>query len=815
MNHCFTSLQPVSSSANVLHFSSGNGLSIFDDFQGPVRMLQSFVKDKRIARLFVHQDSFMLSSPASVSIDPTKVHPMFLRDPSFIFANGIKGAAIENRTLIGRILHLAPTVLDRKFAELFKDITQQTRSVFDGKINDVRSVLQFVRIATSDIVLTLLKAGGEAKHQTLEWLKSAIVSNFEAGKDRPSPLIASSDGFLINLSTVLLSLVGPILDDGEKLKKVDFSYVSSVEGKSIFPSELTRLCQPSSLGLSEYVAQVNDSTKEFTFISQSFFMAWRILHLGVVSQCNKYVQILRGLNHHHDGLATGDPHAVHFFLSKTAVDIQILSSGFVRDIMSFCASASEKLISVLETSETYQSTTVNGTSWLLSPDDLSSHQKEFLLQLPEHFVDDLVTMVLFVAKSSPLTMRELPLDSLLSLTVYFLRRPWAVQSPHLRAKFGQLLYHVFLPVSERGVEEMYTNVKAVDSRNTQLLASHLDSQKFLAPALLLLYGDVERTGFYEKFSNRRSIMIVLKHLWTLPSHRAAFQGIALTNVDTSHLETSSVDVLGNSGPNNSSFVKFANGLLNETNALVSTTLDKLAEIRKVQLQMQNVNEWNRLTEDERKQIQERHEQNEMECRGSSGLCLETLNMLNYLTSDPVIRGPFLLDEILPRFTSCLLNVLQRLVGNKSLELKVENMEAYSFQPREMLREVISAMVHFCDVEKFWTSVAQDSFFNDGIPLKKALGTVSRHNMVSVEEKTKMSQLVANVQSVRANVVNLEALAADAPSEFLDPLLDVLMRDPVLLPTSGNIVDRSTIAQHLLNNETGMNFFLDCFPFQFK
>jgi hypothetical protein len=44
--------------------------------------------------------------------------------------------------------------------------------------------------------------------------------------------------------------------------------------------------------------------------------------------------------------------------------------------------------------------------------------------------------------------------------------------------------------------------------------------------------------------------------------------------------------------------------------------------------------------------------------------------------------------------------------------------------------------------------------------------------------------------------------ADAPDEFLDPLLSTLMRDPVRLPTSGNIVDRSTIAQHLLNDETG-------------
>lgn len=36
-------------------------------------------------------------------------------------------------------------------------------------------------------------------------------------------------------------------------------------------------------------------------------------------------------------------------------------------------------------------------------------------------------------------------------------------------------------------------------------------------------GDVERTGYYDKLTNRRAIMVVLKHLWTLPTHRAAFR----------------------------------------------------------------------------------------------------------------------------------------------------------------------------------------------------------------------------------------------------------------------------------------------------
>ncbi len=55
--------------------------------------------------------------------------------------------------------------------------------------------------------------------------------------------------------------------------------------------------------------------------------------------------------------------------------------------------------------------------------------------------------------------------------------------------------------------------------------------------------------------------------------------------------------------------------------------------------------------------------------------------------------------------------------------------------------------------------------------------------------------------------DMDELTEDAPEEFLDPLLSTLMKDPVRLPTSGNIVDRSTITQHLLNDETGMSYFI--------
>lgn len=43
--------------------------------------------------------------------------------------------------------------------------------------------------------------------------------------------------------------------------------------------------------------------------------------------------------------------------------------------------------------------------------------------------------------------------------------------------------------------------------------------------------------------------------------------------------------------------------------------------------------------------------------------------------------------------------------------------------------------------------------------------------------------------------------ADAPDEFLDPIMSTLMIDPVVLPSSRVTVDRTTIARHLLSDQT--------------
>jgi ubiquitin conjugation factor E4 B len=78
------------------------------------------------------------------------------------------------------------------------------------------------------------------------------------------------------------------------------------------------------------------------------------------------------------------------------------------------------------------------------------------------------------------------------------------------------------------------------------------SKETLAPSLLLLYGEVENTGYYEKNDHRA------KFLWSSPEHKNAFKGIT---------------------EDKNSFITFANGIVNEMNDKFASVMETLPSIR--------------------------------------------------------------------------------------------------------------------------------------------------------------------------------------------------------------------------------------------
>ena len=189
-------------------------------------------------------------------------------------------------------------------------------------------------------------------------------------------------------------------------------------------------------------------------MTQSLFLTWRALHLGAVNECVNYGRVMRGINHFRAELTTGHPQATAYLVNKFVLDAQLLSPDFIADVLSFCSTTCQFLMLHLHAISTGET-----ENWRIDVDldaPSSLDQYAFLAGMPQHLLDDICELMLFVAKTDGTFFRTINMAPVLSVLLYFLRRPWAVGSPHLRAKLGQVLFYVFLPSSERKNVEHYT-----------------------------------------------------------------------------------------------------------------------------------------------------------------------------------------------------------------------------------------------------------------------------------------------------------------------------------------------------------------------
>ena len=104
-----------------------------------------------------------------------------------------------------------------------------------------------------------------------------------------------------------------------------------------------------------------------------------------------------------------------------------------------------------------------------------------------------------------------------------------------------------------------------------------------------------------------------------------------------------------------------------------------------------------------------------------------------------------------------------------------------------------------DKENFILAVARDGRSYKPANFDNASNIMKHKDIKTPEDIAKWEQLKKKIAIAKAEDEAAEADLGEIPDEFLDPLMFTLMEDPVILPTSRNIIDRSTIRSHLLSD----------------
>lgn len=129
---------------------------------------------------------------------------------------------------------------------------------------------------------------------------------------------------------------------------------------------------------------------------------------------------------------------------------------------------------------------------------------------------------------------------------------------------------------------------------------------------------------------------------------------------------------------------------------------------------------------------------------------------------------------------------------------MKNKESYDFDPANTVKQISQIYLNLSKNDDFCLAITQD-----GRSYSPELFIYAENTLVKIgggDMIAEMIEFAAKVRTIDRQMKENDEALANPPDEFLDPILSILMRDPVILPSSKVVVDRSTISRHLLSEQ---------------
>ena len=238
------------------------------------------------------------------------------------------------------------------------------------------------------------------------------------------------------------------------------------------------------------------------------------------------------------------------------------------------------------------------------------------------------------------------------------------------------------------------------------------------------------------------------------------------------------------------FLRFANLLINDANYLL---VEGLLYLEKIKIKQQELASGN-LSSQERSQVDANLRHMIMLARFHNIMSKMTIRSIKLLSTE--IADFFCEIILVDRVATMLNDFLLHLVGPKRRNLSVKDPKEVEFNPQEIVSNISDIYLNLGEYDEFCKAVCRDgrSYSKELFPSASEVLHKINRPIDMIEKFTALGQKIENIANIQsAEDSNYD----DAPDEFLDPIMSQLMVDPVVLPTSKKVIDRSTIARHLL------------------
>lgn len=752
-------------------------------FEGFRTVVDSLVSDSRTCDPLDLEQFEILSQAMTRLVSCKPISMMIVHHPLWCNSFVGTGHELEHLSILGAFFGFS---VWRNLEKVHKLFFPNPISIREAERESKISALwdRTKRIGRSLTELTKKLLMGDTRPYMLEWLGQAMDRNrfratiqFIRGGD-PGHTV-SSPGFLLNIHTVLLNLVSPLLNPGlKKLNTLQPEYTLFNKRFQIRDETRMALTTEEVQKLAESVDE--DSVSNFN--SEIFFLSAQCLHLGLAREFERYellIGALRAASQEYSLLQTtpqgaeAEEKLSNILGLKALLDSQMFAEDFVQENLQYAEGCCRFLLCHgLDVTEDMLPNVE-----LMSVRGAQSHIPSLpevvptkFAMLPEFMAEDLGSLLVHFGRMDGGRGRLLRVNNTkwcLCLLAYFLGSNKFVKNPFIRSNFVEIMDGM-LSRNEYSIQ--------------QIFESHAILCSCLIPGVLSLYVEFERTGthnqFYDKFGPRYRMNMLLGRLRKFPAYQDSIRSMARDGL----------------------VERFLNVTMNDCIlTLMEEGIAKLEKIHDFEELKKNEETFSSLPLEERVSLEREYDENKKQATSWLSLGSSSLGLLSFVSE--LIPEAFTTLAMRDRVSSMLNYLLDYFATKKRMSIRVDNPSQYNFNIRELLVDTLKIFAHLTtapDADEFFKAVVSDSRSYRLALFQNGLTILTKENLGSESLRFALEKVIHSLRAAELIVQEEQVDYDDAPEEFLDALTFEVMKEPVQLPC-GQVVDRLTIQRHLLND----------------
>lgn len=818
-----------------------------------VNTLKGLLSFKRLAMFAVSLDCFLPCKVATSS--NTSVKHGFLLETSSLF-----GRLLTPTPLDGPLYSLN-NESNRVAAKYFKNLAI-SHQLMQANMAVIRNEMFEVIHTTAELIKDLCRIDKIARSAVFRWLGTILCSNENKAKlnhhaslnGQPISTMPhiealllrltgeNSFGFGLNVFWLILQLVEPI--KYEKLGDLDYFFIVREEVEisymmgDIIKEALLGENVEEAKNIYKKMDTSNDEPKFTTKIFWLTFKGLRVFYNPALGEFMKVVNEIEKLSHKDEFGNSSNKNNnqkrmklnAEFYCWKAI----LLHPTFVESLWHFIHLA---IIFILRAMFCYET---DGSLSMISNDLLNNNKRRItsivsqyysllvsssnnisvspqFSVLPAVFVDDVLTTIKHLialhrlwlhnkrsTDKDPLIMMDTELVTTFCISVMSSTKHF--RNVHTRC--------------DGGSNTIYTIFREDDLQSR--IVNNNFAMQHLIPSLATTFIHSQKASYYDRMNFRLPIVEMFQDLLNMEQHRKQFYVLAEKNeaifVHLVHLLLNDMSYLMEETINNLSEVRRREneGTMNDSDhGEVRNNLSASTNIDRNQTHNNNscTNSQDTTNSDDDEEIVNYGDDSNILHTDSRTLRQNTKTVVYYSFKSCSLLWAFTKycgvtivksRSILPQTISCLDCCLFHLVGPRMSHLKVRNMEEYNFKPKEWLSRVCETYVYLMDADAGGDALIRE-ITDEGRYFKpeifcKAMHFLRRERLMGSTMLDKFGNILKKLSQFQEQDLLL-ANIDDIPEEFLDPIMQEIMVDPVILPTSNNIMERRHIERHLMSDET--------------